>query len=697
MDLLIVESPAKVKTIKKFLGKGYAVEASMGHVRDLPKSTLGVDVDNDFNPKYINIRGKNEVFKALRSAAKDAKNIYLATDPDREGEAISWHLAQMLGVDTSQKCRVVFNEITESAVKQALSKPRPIDMDLVDAQQARRVLDRVVGYQISPLLWRKVRKGLSAGRVQSVAVRLVCDREKEIDRFVPEEYWKIFAHLDKDGKAFTAQYYGKNGKQIKLTNKEQADKVFNEAKPGPFTVVSVKKGRKTRRAAAPFTTSTMQQEASRRYGFSTRRTMVLAQQLYEGIEIAGEGTVGLVTYIRTDSTRVADEAMASVREWIEEKYGRDYLPEKPNTFKTKGSAQDAHEAIRPTAVMRAPASVKDSLNRDQYRLYKLIYERFLASQMTPAVFATMTVDIDSNGHIFRANGSKKIFPGFTIIYMEQKDNGDEDDSQEDIPALAEKDAVLLTKLEPQQNFTQPPPRYTEASLVRAMEEMGIGRPSTYAPTISTILNRGYVITEKRVLRPTDLGILVNDLMTAYFMDIVDYDFTAGMEEKLDQVEEGKIRWQDILKGFYPALQGLIENADKSLEKVKIPDEVTDEICEKCGANMVIKMGRYGKFLACPNFPACRNTKPINETLDVKCPKCGGNVVVKRSKKGKMFYGCDRYPACDFVSWDPPYDKPCEKCGAFMVVKERKSGEKIIKCSNKECGHRFSAESAESAE
>jgi DNA topoisomerase-1 len=694
MDLLIVESPAKVKTIKKFLGKGYAVEASMGHVRDLPKSTLGVDVENDFNPKYINIRGKNDVFKALRSAAKDAKNIYLATDPDREGEAISWHLAQMLGVDTSQKCRVVFNEITESAVKQALSQPRPIDMDLVDAQQARRVLDRVVGYQISPLLWRKVRKGLSAGRVQSVAVRLVCDREKEIDRFVPEEYWKVFAHFDKDGKAFTAQYYGKNGKQIKLTNKEQADKVFNEAKPGPFTVTSVKEGRKTRRASAPFTTSTMQQEASHRYGFSTRRTMVLAQQLYEGIEIAGEGTVGLVTYIRTDSTRIADEAMTSVREWIAEKYGRDYLPEKPNTFKTKGSAQDAHEAIRPTSVSRTPASIKDSLNRDQYRLYKLIYERFLASQMTPAVFATMTVDIDSNGHIFRANGSKKIFPGFTIIYMEQKDNGDEDDSQEDIPALAEKDAVSLTKLEPQQNFTQPPPRYTEASLVRAMEEMGIGRPSTYAPTISTILNRGYVITEKRVLKPTDLGILVNDLMTAYFMDIVDYDFTAGMEEKLDQVEEGKIRWQDILKGFYPALQGLIENADKSLEKVKIPDEVTDEICEKCGANMVIKMGRYGKFLACPNFPACRNTKPINETLDVKCPKCGGNVVIKRSKKGKMFYGCDRYPACDFVSWDPPYDKPCEKCGAFMVVKERKSGEKIIQCSNKECGHRFSADSAE---
>ena len=694
MDLLIVESPAKVKTIKKFLGKGYTVEASMGHVRDLPKSKLGVDVDNDFTPKYINIRGKTDVFKALKSAAKNADNIYLATDPDREGEAISWHLAQMLGVDTDKKCRVVFNEITETAVKQALTKPRPIDMDLVDAQQARRILDRVVGYQISPLLWRKVRKGLSAGRVQSVAARLVCDREKDIEHFEPEEYWKITAHLEKDGKTFDAQYYGKKGKQIKLTNKAEADRVFADAKPGPFTVESVKEGRRTRRAAAPFTTSTLQQEASRRYGFSTRRTMVLAQQLYEGIELAGEGTVGLVTYIRTDSTRVADEALASVREMIGEKYGEEYLPKKPNTFKTKGSSQDAHEAIRPTSLDRSPAAIKDSLNRDQYRLYRLIYERFLASQMTPAVFKTLSVDIDSNGHIFRATGSKKVFPGFTIVYMEKSDNDGESDEQEDIPALAEKEEVALKELAPTQHFTQPPPRYTEASLVRAMEEMGIGRPSTYAPTISTIINRGYVEREKRVLKPTDLGMLVNDLMTGFFMDIVDYDFTADMEEKLDKVEEGRIRWQDILKGFYPSLQGLIENADKSLEKVKIPDEVTDEICEKCGANMVIRHGRYGKFLACPNFPACRNTKPINETVDVKCPKCGGNVVIKRSKKGRQFYGCDQYPACDFISWDLPHDKPCEKCGSFMVVKERKSGEKIIQCSNKECGHRYEAESSE---
>lgn len=692
MDLLIVESPAKVKTIKKFLGKGYTVEASMGHVRDLPKSTLGVDIEHDFNPKYINIRGKNDVLKALRTAAKDAKNIYLATDPDREGEAISWHLAQMLGVDIHKKCRVVFNEITESAVKQALKQPRPIDMDLVDAQQARRVLDRVVGYQISPLLWRKVRKGLSAGRVQSVAARLVCDREKEIDHFVPEEFWKIIARFDKDGKTFDAQYYGQNGKQIKLENKEQADKVYNESKKGPFTVSSVKEGRKTRKAAAPFTTSTLQQEASRRYGFSTKRTMMLAQQLYEGVEIAGEGTVGLVTYIRTDSTRIAQEALDAVREKILKQYGQDYLPESPNTFKTKGSAQDAHEAIRPTSVDRVPASIKDSLGRDQYRLYKLIYDRFLASQMTPAVYATLTVDIDSNGYTFRATGSKKIFAGFTVIYMEGKDEGDaEDEDQEDIPALVEGDAVRLKELTPEQRFTQPPPRYTEASLVRAMEEMGIGRPSTYAPTISTILARGYVEVEKRILKPTDLGMLVNDLMTGYFMDVVDYDFTADMEEKLDEVEEGKIRWQDILKGFYPSLQTLLENADKSLEKVKLPDEVTDEICEKCGANMVIKMGRYGKFLACPNFPACRNTKPITEKLDVKCPKCGGNVVAKRSKKGKLFYGCDRYPECDFVSWDPPYDKPCEKCGAFMVVKERRGGEKIVQCSNKECGNQFTAE------
>jgi len=694
MDLLIVESPAKVKTIKKFLGKGYAVEASMGHVRDLPKSKLGVDIENDFTPKYVNIRGKNDVLKTLRAAAKEAKNIYLATDPDREGEAISWHLAQMLGVDTSAKCRVVFNEITESAVKQALKKPRPIDMDLVDAQQARRVLDRVVGYQISPLLWRKVRKGLSAGRVQSVAARLVCEREKEIERFVPEEYWKIIARFEKDGKEFDAQYYGRNGKQVKLSNQEEADKVFAEAKPGPFIVEAVKEGRKTRRAAAPFTTSTLQQEASRRYGFSTKRTMMLAQQLYEGIEIAGEGTVGLVTYIRTDSTRIADEAMTAVRQLIEETYGSEYLPAKPNIYKTKDSAQDAHEAIRPTSLARTPASVKDSLGRDQYRLYKLIYERFLASQMTPAVYATLTVDIDANGHTFRATGSKKIFPGFTVIYMEQSDNEEESDEQEDIPALKEKDTVALKELTPQQNFTQPPPRYTEATLVRTLEEMGIGRPSTYAPTISTIIARGYVERDKRVLRPTDLGMLVNDLMTGYFMEIVDYDFTADMEEKLDMVEEGKIRWQDILKGFYPSLQRLIENADKSLERVKIPDEETDEVCEKCGARMVIRHGRYGKFLACPNFPECRNTKPINEKVDAKCPKCGGHVVVKRSKKGKMFYGCDRYPACDFISWDLPHDKPCEKCGAFMVVKERKSGEKFIQCSNRECGHRIPLEPSE---
>jgi DNA topoisomerase-1 len=694
MDLLIVESPAKVKTIKKFLGKGYAVEASMGHVRDLPKSKLGVDIENDFTPKYVNIRGKNDVLKTLRSAAKEAKNIYLATDPDREGEAISWHLAQMLGVDTSAKCRVVFNEITESAVKQALKKPRPIDMDLVDAQQARRVLDRVVGYQISPLLWRKVRKGLSAGRVQSVAARLVCEREKEIERFVPEEYWKIIARFEKDGKEFDAQYYGRNGKQVKLTNQAEADKVFAEAKPGPFIVEAVKEGRKTRRAAAPFTTSTLQQEASRRYGFSTKRTMMLAQQLYEGIEIAGEGTVGLVTYIRTDSTRIADEAMTAVRQLIEETYGSEYLPAKPNIYKTKDSAQDAHEAIRPTSLARTPASVKDSLGRDQYRLYKLIYERFLASQMTPAVYATLTVDIDANGHTFRATGSKKIFPGFTVIYMEQSDNEEESDEQEDIPALKEKDTVALKELTPQQNFTQPPPRYTEATLVRTLEEMGIGRPSTYAPTISTIIARGYVERDKRVLKPTDLGMLVNDLMTGYFMEIVDYDFTADMEEKLDMVEEGKIRWQDILKGFYPSLQRLIENADKSLERVKIPDEETDEVCEKCGARMVIRHGRYGKFLACPNFPECRNTKPINEKVDAKCPKCGGHVVVKRSKKGKMFYGCDRYPACDFISWDLPHDKPCEKCGAFMVVKERKSGEKFIQCSNRECGHRIPLEPSE---
>ncbi len=688
-NLVIVESPAKAKTIKKFLGKGYNVEASMGHVRDLPKSQLGVDIDNDFEPKYITIRGKGEIIKKLKKEAKNAKKIYLATDPDREGEAISWHIAYLLDIDPSSACRIEFNEITQQAIKNAVKNPRTINMSLVDAQQARRILDRVVGYTISPLLWRKVKKGLSAGRVQSVATRMVCEREKEIQEFIPEEYWTITGKFTKQGDKleFEANFYGKKGKKITPKNEEEVEAFTGKLKNAEYYVESIKRGTKKRGAPPPFITSTLQQEAYRKLGFSAQKTMMIAQQLYEGIEIKGEGAVGLVTYIRTDSVRVSEQAQREALEYIKDKYGQEYVPDKPNQYRTRRSSQDAHEAIRPTSIMREPDAIKTSLKRDQYRLYRLIYERFLASQMAPAIYETVTVDIMGNEYLFRASGSRKIFSGHTVIYLEGTDNGSEDKEKDiKLPELSEGEKVELKKLVPEQHFTQPPSRYTEASLVRALEEMGIGRPSTYAPTLATIISRGYVVREQKYLVPTELGFIVNDLMMEYFSDIVDYKFTAEMEKQLDEVEEGKKDWQEILREFYIPFQVLLKQADEEISKIQIREEVSDVKCDKCGANMVIKMGRYGKFLACPNFPECRNTKPLVEKIDVKCPKCKGYVVIRRTKKGKKFYGCENYPECDFVSWEVPSGKECPNCGSHMIVRLRKNGEEYTVCSDRKCGY-----------
>ena len=683
--LVIVESPAKARTIKRLLGRGYKVEASMGHVRDLPKSRLGVDTENDFEPKYITIRGKGEILKKLRKEAEKSDKVFLATDPDREGEAISWHLAHILKMKEGSPCRIEFNEITGTAVKQAIKEPRPINRDLVDAQQARRVLDRIVGYQISPLLWRKVRKGLSAGRVQSVAAKMICDREREIQAFVPEEYWSLTGMFNKEGKkqTFEAVFHSKDGKKHQLKDKDQVDAIIEDLKGIRYTVDEVKKGKKRRNPSPPFTTSTLQQEASRKLGFTAQKTMLLAQQLYEGIDIKGQGTIGLVTYIRTDSTRISSGAQQEAKDYILEKYGKEYAPIKPNFFKSKKGAQDAHEAIRPTMVLWEPGTVKDSLKRDQYRLYRLIYERFLASQMTPAVFETMTVNIKAKNYIFRASGSRKIFQGFTIVYEESRDDGKEE-KDINLPILEIGEEVHLKNWDPNQHFTQPPPRFTEASLVRAMEDMGIGRPSTYAPTIYTITSRGYIEREKRVLFPTELGFIVNDLIAQYFAEIVDYKFTAEMEEDLDKVEEGEREWKDIIREFYPSFKSLLEHADGDIPKIEIQDEETDVICDKCGANMVIKTGRFGKFLACPNFPECRNTKPIVEELGVDCPQCGSKVVVRKSKKGRTFYGCSNYPNCDFVSWDRPVKETCPHCGSYMVEKAQRGRIKRIICSNNEC-------------
>lgn len=685
--LVVVESPAKAKTIKKYLGRGYTVEASMGHIRDLPKSQLGVNVEDNFEPKYITIRGKGELLAKLRKAAKTSDKVYLATDPDREGEAISWHLSHLLGIKENEPCRIEFNEITKDAVKNAIKNPRPINQNLVDAQQARRILDRLVGYKISPLLWRKVRKGLSAGRVQSVASKIICEREREIEAFKPDEYWNLKGIFisSKNKQSFEAQLHSKGKKKIDLKSKQEVDQVLAAIKGEDYTVTKVQKGSRKRSAPPPFTTSTMQQEASRKLGFTTKKTMMLAQQLYEGVDVKGEGSVGLITYMRTDSTRVSDQALAEVRTIIQEKFGKDYVPSKANIFRSKKGSQDAHEAIRPTSVRYSPKDLQSSLKRDQLRLYTLIYNRFMASQMKPALYETLTVNISAGEYIFRASGSRKVFPGYTALYMEGNDEGKE---EKDImlPDLEEGEKLELKEYKSEQKFTQPPARYTEASLVRALEDMGIGRPSTYAPTISTIISRGYVVRDARILYPTDLGFIVNDLMDKYFPKIMEYKFTAAMEEKLDKIEEGEVNWRDLLNEFYPSFAEYLSHAEQDIGKIEIKDEESDVVCEKCGANMVIKTGRYGKFLACPNFPKCRNTKPIVEEINIPCPKCSAQIVVRKSKRGRKFYGCSNYPECDFVSWDMPIKDPCPKCGALMTEKSSRANGKTVQCTNKECGY-----------
>ncbi|MCR4434507.1 MAG: type I DNA topoisomerase [Clostridiales bacterium] len=683
-NLVIVESPAKAKTIGKFLGKGYTIVASMGHVRDLPKSQMGVDIENNFEPKYITIRGKGDLISKLKKKAKSADKVYLATDPDREGEAISWHLANLLNIGENEKCRITFNEITKNAVKNAIKSPREIDRDLVDAQQARRILDRIVGYKISPILWKKVRKGLSAGRVQSVAARLICDREEEIEKFVPEEYWTIEAKLvqKKTKASFDAKFYGTATEKIDLKNEEQVQTILKEIEKDTYTVKKVKTGEKRKSPAPPFITSTLQQEASRKLGFTTKKTMMVAQQLYEGIEVKGQGPLGLITYIRTDSTRISSEAQQEARAFIKNKYGEKYVPEEVRVYKNKSASQDAHEAIRPTHITLEPESIRESLSNEQFKLYKLVWDRFVASQMASAVYDTVAVDIGVSKYLFKANGSKIKFPGFIVVYIEGRDEETED-GNENIPVLMEGEVLGLKKLDSKQHFTQPPPRYTEATLVKALEEKGIGRPSTYAPTITTILARGYVEKEKKFLIPTELGKIVTDIMKNYFKDIVDVKFTAQLEDKLDGIEEGDKKWVEVMKDFYGPFMDVLQEADSKIGHVEVPDEVTDIKCEKCGRNMVIKNGRFGKFLACPGFPECRNARPILEEAGVHCPKCGGKVLIKKTKKGRKYLGCENNPTCSFMTWDKPTKESCPNCGNFLVRKL--SGEKaLLKCSNDSC-------------
>ena len=683
--LVIVESPSKAKTIEKYLGTKYKVLASNGHVRDLPKSQLGVDVENDFTPKYITLRGRGEVIEKIRKEAKAAKNVVLATDPDREGEAISWHLSKLLGIDETKPCRVVFNEITKGVIQKAIKQPRKIDMSLVDSQQARRVLDRLVGYKLSPWLWAKVRKGLSAGRVQSVTTRLICDREREIMEFVPQEYWVITVKLHHGRKSFEAKFHGLNGKKLELKNKDDADRIIALSTGAEYEVRDIKVGKRVRHAPPPYTTSSMLQDASNRAGMPSKRTMLCAQQLYEGIDVLGRGSVGLITYMRTDSVRISTEAQNAARAYIGEKYGSQYVPEKPNFYRGRNNAQDAHEAIRPTDVTLTPEMLKPYLDAGQYKLYKLIYERFLASQMSDALFENTTVSIDTKTDDvcnFRAVGTVKLFNGFTAVYAVGSDDEDADKKALSLPKIEIGDKPKYENITPKQNFTEPPARYTEASLVKTLEELGIGRPSTYSPTISTIVDRGYVVREKKQLVPTELGFIVTKLMEDNFKDIVDVKFTADMESKLDSVEEGNIKWQSVIEQFYAPFQAELDKAFAETEKVVMKEEVSDIPCEKCGAMMVYKFGRFGKFLACPNFPECRNTKTIMEKIGVKCPKCGAEVVKRHSKKG-TFYGCERYPDCDYVSWNMPTNNVCPKCGERLV---RKMGPKgfFITCPSKEC-------------
>ncbi|MBS4217762.1 type I DNA topoisomerase [Bacillus sp. FJAT-49711] len=683
--LVIVESPAKAKTIERYLGKKYKVKASMGHIRDLPRSQMGVNVDENYEPKYITIRGKGPVLKDLKTAAKKAKKVFLAADPDREGEAIAWHLAHSLDVDVSSDCRVVFNEITKDAIKESFKHPRPINMDLVDAQQARRILDRLVGYNISPLLWKKVKKGLSAGRVQSVAVRLIIDRENEIKKFIPEEYWSIVGNFKKDKENFQASFFGLKNKKTKLSTKDDVDAIMNKLNGDKYDVESVEKKERKRNPALPFTTSSLQQEAARKLNFRAKKTMMLAQQLYEGIAIGKEGTVGLITYMRTDSTRVSEVAQKETAEYIEAQFGKNFLKYSNQKDKKQTNAQDAHEAIRPTSTLRDPNSVKAYLSRDQHRLYKLIWDRFVASQMAPAIMDTMAVTLKNGEVYFRANGSKIKFQGFMKVYVEGSDDQQEE-KENMLPDLAVGDIVKVEKIDPKQHFTQPPPRYTEARLVKTLEELGIGRPSTYAPTLDTIQKRGYVALDNKRFIPTELGEIVLDLIMEFFPEVIDVEFTAKMENELDEVEDGNIQWVSIIDEFYKGFEINLKKAEIEMQEVEIKDEYAGEDCENCGNPMVIKMGRFGKFMACSNFPDCRNTKPIVKQIGVKCPKCKeGNIIERKSKKKRIFYGCDRYPSCDFVSWDKPLERPCPKCNNVLVEKKLKKGIQVqcTECDYKE--------------
>ena len=679
--LVIVESPAKVKTIKKFLGKNYEVMVSNGHVRDLPKSQLGFSPENDFEPKYITIRGKGEILAKLRKEVKKADVIYLATDPDREGEAISWHLTKALKLEDKKVCRITFNEITKTAVKASLKNPREIDMDLVDAQQARRMVDRMVGYKISPLLWAKVKRGLSAGRVQSVALRIVCDREEEIDAFIPEEYWSLEASLLPAGekKPIVAKLSDRGGEKFEITSQEQMNQVLAELKDQKFQVKDIKKGERTKKAPLPFTTSTLQQEASKALNFPISKTMRIAQQLYEGVDIKGQGTVGIITYLRTDSVRISEEADAAARTFIQENYGEEYLSAGDGSKKSSAKIQDAHEAIRPTDINRIPSEIKDSLSRDQFRLYQLIWKRFAASRMANAKYETTAVNIGAGEYTFRVSTSKVAFDGFMLAYTEADDEKQE--KQVLLKSIDKDTDLQLVEFEPKQHFTQPPAHYTEASLVKTLEELGIGRPSTYSPTITTIIARRYITKENKNLYVTEIGSVVNSIMKESFPTIVDEHFTANMESLLDSVAEGKVHWKTVVENFYPDLETAVAAAEKDLEKVTIEDEVTDEICEVCGRNMVVKYGPHGKFLACPGFPDCRNTKPYYEKIGVNCPKCGKDVVIKMTKKGRRYYGCIDYPDCDFMSWGRPVEKKCPRCGGYMVEKGSK-----LACADEHCGY-----------
>ena len=690
--LVIVESPAKVKTIKKFLGKNYVVTASNGHVRDLPKSQMGVDVEHDFEPKYITIRGKGELLAGLRKEVKKADRIYLATDPDREGEAISWHLSKALNLEDKKTSRISFNEITKNAVKESLKHPREIDMNLVDAQQARRILDRIVGYKISPLLWAKVKRGLSAGRVQSVALRIIADREEEINAFIPEEYWTLEAQLRAPGekKSVTARFYGTAGEKKTITSKEEMEKVLADLEDARYYVEEVKKGERTKKMPVPFTTSTLQQEASKALNFATAKTMRIAQQLYEGVDIKGNGTVGVITYLRTDSTRISEEADASVRSYIAQNYGQEFVAPANAGSGNGRNIQDAHEAIRPTDVARTPAQMKDSLTRDQFRLYQLIWKRFVASRMQPARYETTSVRIAAGDYRFTVAASRILFEGFRTVYTE----ADEEKEEKNVLLGGLEKGMELTResFESKQHFTQPPAHYTEAALVKTMEELGIGRPSTYAPTISTIIARRYVAKENKNLYLTELGEVVDHIMKQSFPSIVDVNFTANMEGLLDGVAEGKVSWKTIIENFYPDLEEAVEKAQEELKEVKIEDEVTDVICDQCGRNMVIKYGPHGKFLACPGFPECRNTKPYLEKIGVKCPLCGKEVVLRKTKKGRKYYGCENNPECEFMSWQKPSGKSCPRCGSYMVEKGNK-----LRCSNDQCGFVENKENSEKEE